>query len=54
MLLVRERRSVVLGFTVIAVPFIAIALATTDADRLIEQLIWFPLVGPRQFRGTER
>ena len=50
-LVVRDRRAVLLGFAVIAIPFVALALATTAPSSLFEQLIWYPLVGPRQFRG---
>ncbi len=50
-LMVRDRRAVLLGFAMIAIPFAAIALATTPLSSLFEQLIWYPLVGPRQFRG---
>jgi hypothetical protein len=50
-LMVRDRRSVLTGFAVIAVPFAAVALATTPPSDLVEQLIWFPLVGTQQFRS---
>lgn len=50
-LLVRARRDVMMGFALIAVPFIAFLLATTAPSALFEQLIWYPIVGPRQFRG---
>ena len=50
-LVVRDRRAVLLGFGAIAVPFAALALATTAPAALGEQLLWFPLVGTRQFRG---
>ena len=50
-LMVRDRRAVLLGFAMIAIPFVALALATTAPSSLFEQLIWYPLVGPRQFRG---
>ena len=49
--MVRDRRAVLLGFAMIAIPFVALALATTDPGALFEQLIWYPLIGPRQFRG---
>jgi hypothetical protein len=41
----------VLGFAAIAVPFFAVALLMAGPNALYEQLIWFPLVGTRQFRG---
>ena len=50
-LVVRDRRAVLLGFALIAIPFVAFALATTAPSSLFEQLIWFPLVGTRQFRS---
>lgn len=50
-LLVRDRRATLLGFGLIAVPFALVALMTTNASSLVEQLIWFPLFGQRQFRG---
>ena len=50
-LVVRDRRAVLLGFALIAIPFLAFALATTAPSALVEQLIWFPLVGTRQFRS---
>jgi len=40
-----------MGFAVIAVPTAAILLATTSITDLYEQVIWYPIVGPRQFRG---
>ena len=50
-LMVRDRRAVLLGFAMIAIPFAVFALATTPLSSLFEQLIWYPLVGPRQFRA---
>lgn len=50
-LVLAERRATLAGFALIAVPFAAAAVLTTDTASLIEQLIWYPLVGPRQFRG---
>jgi hypothetical protein len=50
-LLVRERRATLSGFALIAGPFVIVALLTTGLGSLVEQLIWYPLVGPRQFRG---
>lgn len=50
-LLVRERRATLAGFALIAGPFVIAALLTTGLGSLVEQLIWYPLVGPRQFRA---
>jgi hypothetical protein len=49
--LIRDWRSVAAGFALIAVPFLAIALITTQPGYLVEQLIWFPLLGTQQFRS---
>jgi hypothetical protein len=49
--LIRDRRAVLAGFALIAVPFLAIALATTAPTYLVEQLIWFPLFGTQEFRS---
>jgi hypothetical protein len=46
-----DRRSTIAGFSMVAVPFALFILATTSVASLIEQLIWYPIVGPRQFRG---
>ena len=51
-LLVRSRRDVLIGFAVVAVPFVLFLLATTPVPSLVEQLIWYPIVGPREFRGS--
>lgn len=50
-LMVRDRRAVLVGFAAIAIPFVTVLLATTDPNALFEQLIWYPLVGTRQFRS---
>ena len=50
-LLIRDRRAVLLGFAVVAVPVVAIAVVTTAPSALFEQLIWFPVIGTRLFRG---
>ena len=50
-LVVRDRRAVLAGFAVIAIPSVVLALVTTGVDPLVEQLIWFPLIGQRQFRS---
>jgi hypothetical protein len=51
-LLPRDRTKVLIGFAVIAIPFIAYLVVTTPVAALVEQLIWYPIVGPRQFRGV--
>jgi hypothetical protein len=50
-LVIRDRRAVLAGFALLAVPFLGIALATTPPTFLVEQLIWFPLLGTQQFRS---
>ena len=50
-LVVRDRRDVLLGFSVVALPILILAVATTDLGSLWEQLIWYPVIGQRQFRG---
>jgi hypothetical protein len=50
-MLIRDRRAVLAGFALLAVPFLAVALATTDPSYLVEQLIWFPLLGTQEFRS---
>jgi hypothetical protein len=49
-LVTRDRLRVAAGFGLVAVPFAALSLTTTPLADLIEQLIWFPLVGQRTFR----
>ena len=46
------RERFLVGFAIVAVPVVAVAVLTTPAADLVEQLIWYPLVGPRQFRGV--
>ena len=50
-LLVGDRRRVISGFCVTALPLIAVAVMTTPLTALYEQLIWFPLIGTRAFRA---
>jgi hypothetical protein len=50
-LLIRDRWQVLAGFALMAVPFLGIAMATTPPNYLVEQLIWFPLVGTQEFRA---
>lgn len=50
-LLVRDRRLVLTGFGAVAIPFGVVALAVAGVGPLLEQLIWYPLVGQPQFRS---
>lgn len=50
-LLIDGRRSLLLGFSIVVIPFGLLVAATTPFESIYEQLIWYPLVGPRQFRG---
>jgi hypothetical protein len=50
-LLVGKRERLIVGFAIVALPIVVVALLTTPVADLVEQLIWYPLVGPRQFRG---
>lgn len=50
-LLVSHRRRVLIGFAIIAAPIALAALLMTPLSMLYDQLIWYPIVGPRQFRG---
>lgn len=45
-----DRRRLLLGFAALVVPLGLMAVTTTAFGSLIEQLIWYPLVGMRQFR----
>lgn len=47
----RDRKIVFATFLVFALPFAAFTLLTTPVEAVVEQLIWYPLVGPRVFRG---
>jgi hypothetical protein len=49
---VRDRRRLLAGFAAVAVPVVAFALVTTDPAALYEQLIWFPIMGTREFRSV--
>jgi hypothetical protein len=51
MLLLPGRRFLVIGFALVALPFGLLVLATTPIGDAYEQLVWYPLVGPREFRG---
>jgi hypothetical protein len=50
-LLVRDRGRVLVGFAMLAVPIGAVAVLTTGVPSLVEQLIWYPLIGQREFRA---
>jgi hypothetical protein len=50
-LLVRDRRWVLMGFLLVAIPFLVFVLATVPIDAAIEQLVWFPIVGTQEFRS---
>lgn len=51
-LLVTSRsRGLAAGFILVAVPVVAVLVALIPVQTLIEQLFWYPLVGPREFRG---
>lgn len=51
-LLVASRsRGLATGFFLVAVPVVAVLVALIPVQTLIEQLLWYPLVGPREFRG---
>jgi hypothetical protein len=40
-------------FAAVSVPVALLAVVTTPLDRLVEQVIWWPLIGNRQYRGLE-
>lgn len=50
-LLLNERRLLLIGFATIVVPPAIAVLVLSPISFLVEQLVWYPLVGPRQFRG---
>jgi hypothetical protein len=52
LLVLPNRRELVAGFVVIVVPFGAVAVLTTPLAALYEQLVWFPLIGTREFRAV--
>jgi hypothetical protein len=49
-LLLPGRRQVIAGFAAVAVPFLAFEALTTPLSDLYEQLVWFPIIGTREFR----
>jgi hypothetical protein len=49
-LVVPRRRELLGWFAAVAVPIGAVALLTTPLADLVQELIWFPLIGTRQFR----
>jgi hypothetical protein len=50
-LVLPQRGRLLAGFAIIVVPFALILFALVPVTSLFEQLVWYPLVGPRQFRG---
>jgi len=50
-LLVRDRRKVLFGFGILVLPVGFVAVLATGVPSLLEQLVWYPIVGQRQFRG---
>jgi hypothetical protein len=50
-LILPRRHGLLGGFALIAIPFGLAVLATTPLPSVVQQLIWYPIVGPRQFRG---
>lgn len=50
-LLLPDRRRVLVGFGLCVVPVALVLITFVPIGSLIEQLVWYPLVGPRQFRG---
>jgi len=51
-LLLPDRRRLLAGFTVVALPIWLLLALLTPLSSMIEQLLWYPLVGRRQFRGV--
>ena len=49
--LMRDRRWILAGFALVAVPTVAASLLTTPITNLVEQVIWYPLLGLRQYRS---
>lgn len=45
------RTRFIAGAAIVAGPVALLAAATTPLGDLVEQLIWYPIVGPRQFRA---
>lgn len=50
-LIAGDRRRFLAGFAATSVPLASVIGLTTPLSDLIEQLVWFPLVGTRQFRA---
>ena len=50
--LLPDRRRLLVGFGITAFPIAAGLLLLSPLASLVEQLIWYPLVGPRQYRGV--
>jgi hypothetical protein len=46
-----SRRSLLVGFALVAVPVITIGIATAPLADLFDQLVVYPIIGPRQFRS---
>ena len=51
-LLFPERRLLLLGFAVLTVPTFLVLSALSSVPAMFEQLVWYPLIGRRQFRGV--
>ena len=51
LLLLPERRRLLFGFGAVVVTAGVAFVLLVPIERLAEQLVWYPLVGPRQFRG---
>jgi hypothetical protein len=51
-LLLPDRRRLLIGFGLIVLPCALLLLALVPTAALAEQLIWYPIVGPRLYRGT--
>jgi hypothetical protein len=51
MLLWSHRRQILLAFGAVVVPIALVLVTLVPIAALIEQLVWYPLVGPRQYRG---
>lgn len=50
-LVVPDRKRLVAGFALIAVPIVACLVLVAPLRELFEQVVWYPIVGPRQFRN---
>lgn len=51
LLVTSKSRGLATGFILVAAPAVAVLVALVPVETLIEQLLWYPLVGPREFRG---